>query len=371
MFLLGMATIILITSSSNVSGGSRQALYLALGLARRGHTVRFFVPERSTLPSLAPEQGFWLRFTGRTPAKTVVEASMPDPGRPCVVHAFHNAAVKALAWWGIFWKRRAVTVAHRGVIFKPKNPLPYWSPGIDRFLVNSRACARIVRGMGVSQKRIVYVPNCVPDSRLVPLQAPDKLRAALRIAPESFVFLCIGGNKPYKGTEQLLRAFALAFKTSGAARPLLMLVGQSPETWRALADELGISEQVRFTGRTEDIGACLALASAFVLPSLAESMPNTLLEALRAGLPAVGTEVGAVPDILTNVDDYTGPCGLLAPPGDVPALADAMRQLFNDTGLRERLAGAARKAGALYTPEKRLDRVEAVYSELLRRKGLI
>ena len=203
--------ILLFTSAGNTSGGSRQALYLARGLAERGHSVLFFVPRTSSLPQLAPDMPFWRLYTDSGRLRRHLEAAMPAPGTPLVVHAFHNAAVKQAAWWGLFWKKRAVTVAHRGVIYWPRNPLPYWSPGIDAFLVNSTACVRILRRLGVSPRRLFHVPNAVPDSRLVPGVPPAALRASLGIPDEAPVFFCIGGNSPNKGVRELIGAFALAF----------------------------------------------------------------------------------------------------------------------------------------------------------------
>ena len=372
-----MLNVILFTSAANTSGGSRQALYLAQGLAGRGHAVRFLVPPHSTLPGLAPDAPFWLPFSGTSGWRRDIENVMDSLGKngnPTVIHAFHNAAVKKAAWWGLFWKKRALTVAHRGVIFRPNNPLPYWSPGLDAFLVNSKACAKVLRGIGLSSKRLFYVPNCVPDSRLAAPRPPGELRASLGLEPEAPLFLCIGGNKPYKGIPQLLHAFAAAFpsmedaaKTSGTA-PHLVVLGLDPVLWEPLACELGLADRIHCLGKTEDVGSYLAAATAFVLPSLSESMPNTLLEAVRAGLPCVGSNVGAVADILLGGEK---PCGLVVPPGDVPALAQAMRRLIAEPDLRAALSVAARSEGDAYRPEKRIQLVEGMYTELLRNKGLL
>jgi glycosyltransferase involved in cell wall biosynthesis len=91
-------------------------------------------------------------------------------------------------------------------------------------------------------------------------------------------------------------------------------------------------------------------------------MPNTLLEAMRAGLPCIGTAVGAVPEILSG-------CGLVVPPGDPPALAQAMERLAADEKLRAGLACATRAQACAYAPEKRLDRVESIYTALLRSRA--
>lgn len=364
--------VILFTSAANTSGGSRQALYLAQGLADRGHSVRFFIPARSDLPDLAPEASFWRPFSDARNWRKDIEAAVRDlaqNGNPVVLHAFHNAAVKRAAWWGLFLKKQALVVAHRGVIFRPNNPLPYWSSGVDAFLVNSRACAKILRGIGLSSKRLFYVPNCVPDSRLAAPVPSGALRSALGIDPDAPVFLCIGGNKPYKGVKELLHAFAQAFPpATGTAGPHLIVLGVTPALWQPLLERLGQSGRIHCLERSEDVGSYLAAATAFVLPSLSESMPNTLLEAVRAGLPCIGTQVGAVSDILRDTE---APCGLVVLPGDVPALAEAMRRIVDEPELRASLAAAALNQGDAYKPEKRIALVESIYTQLLHKKGLL
>jgi glycosyltransferase involved in cell wall biosynthesis len=349
-------------------------------LEKRGHNVLFFVPQGARLPSLAPHWPHWHILEGgkRHWRKQIEEAMRNNPG-PYVFHAFHNAALKLAAWWGLLWRKRAVVVAHRGVLYRPHNPLPYWLPGIDLFLVNSRACAKVLRAIGLTAGRIAYVPNSIPDSRITPLFPPGHIRAELNIADNALVFLCIGNNSPNKGCEQLIRAFAAAFAAPASSPagniakasqspehqlPLhLLLVGFTPELWLPLCAQLGIGERVHCSPPTEHIADYLAAGSVFVLPSLSESMPNTLLEAVRAGLPVIGSDVGAVPDIIDN-------CGLLTPPGDIPSLARALRQMALDPALRARLAAGAHERGQQYTPETRLDRIEHIYSELLQKKAL-
>ncbi|MDR2488839.1 MAG: glycosyltransferase family 4 protein [Desulfovibrio sp.] len=370
--------VVFLSSASNTSGGARQALYLAQGLEERGHNVLFFVPEEALLPDLAPHWPYWrLLKGGKSHWRRQIETAMPDDFSPFVFHAFHNAAVKLAAWWGLFWRKRAAIVAHRGVLYMPRNPLPYWLPGIDLFLVNSRACAKVLRTIGLPAGRIACVPNSVPDSRIAPSLPPGSIRAELGIGNDALVFLFIGNNHPNKGCELLMRAFSSAFGVSASSRATsggphfadrhvpvhLVLVGISPDIWLPCRDALGMEGRIHCIPPTERIADYLAAGSVFVLPSLSESMPNTLLEAVRAGLPSIGANVGAVSDIIED-------CGLLFPPGNRQSLADAMLRMAADPGLRARLAACALARGRFYTPQVRLDKVEQLYSGLLRKKAL-
>ncbi len=353
--------ILLLTSSGNKSGGSRQALYLAQGLAGRGHEVRFFTVPDSQLRPLDPEATFW-RDLRPGAWGACLDAELPASGAPCVLHAFHNFGVKFAAWWGLFRHKRAAVAAHRGVLYRPKNPLPYWSPGIDGFLANSRACASVLRSWGVSRERLFVVPNSVPDERITPALSPAEARASFGFSPSDLVFGCVAGDNPNKGAEVLLRAFAKAFG-NGPDGPKLLISGLGYRAPFDLHQELGLGDKVRLEGPTEAVADRLAAMDVFILPSLSESMPNTLLEAVRFGLPGIGSAVGAVPEILET-------CGLIVPPGDVNALADALRRLNDAPTLLARLYTAAGPAGQTYVPDCRLNLVESIYAELLRRRRL-
>lgn len=357
--------IIIATSSENRSGGTRQALYLAQGLMERGHEVTMFVPRTSELPPLVSKD-LDLRFLGNRPQwRQSVEAALPPlrgkDSLPCVFHAFHNAMVKQAAWWGLFWKRRRVAVtAHRGVISRPRNPLPYLSPGIDRFMVNSYYCADIIRPYTLWRPgKIAVVYNSIPDERLIPGRGPGEVRAGLALNADDFVLGMVGNNSPNKGIKPLLEAFAgLLRQYSGPRQLRLVLVGVSPDLWGPLVSELELADKVRIIDKTESVADYLQIFEAFILPSLMESLPNTLLEAIRMGKPCIGSAVGDVPLLLRN-------CGLCVPPADPAALTSAMLRLVTEDELRLKLAAATTAESLLYTQEARMNRVLGIYEKIL------
>lgn len=377
--------ILLVTSSSTRSGGARQALYLAEGLLEHGHHVTFFTPSGSTLRTLSdtmpwadlPESpGRW---------KDALEAAMPAPGQgPCIVQAFHNKAVKRLAWHGLFWRQRGVVcVGYRGVVYRPGNPLTYWSPGLDAFVANSHACAKVLRGMGVGERRLAVIHNGIPAARLVPRRGADAVRAELDLPAGTTLLGCVAGDKDVKGVDPLLRAFAQACAPDGAQHggpdshqgggqndgtpangtPHLVVVGVTPSRWQPLCAELDITDRVRLVEHSNCVADYLQLLDAFVLPSLSESMPNTLLEAICSGLPVIASQVGGVPELVRGN-------GLLVPPGDVPALASALTTVLSDARLRATWAEASRAIAPGFSADTRISRFEALYHTLLQRRGL-
>jgi glycosyltransferase involved in cell wall biosynthesis len=104
----------------------------------------------------------------------------------------------------------------------------------------------------------------------------------------------------------------------------------------------------------------LSRAAAFVLPSYAEGLPMSLLEAMAAGCPVVATRVGGIPDLITDGVD-----GLLVAPGDPHALAAALQRILRDPAFARQLGNAARRTIAnRYTAERSLERLEQIYAGL-------
>jgi glycosyltransferase involved in cell wall biosynthesis len=352
--------IIFCTSSSTKSGGSRQALYLAQEFVRRGHSLTFFTPAHSTLRTLAPEMTWADLPDNPKQWRTAIEAAFPE-GAPAVFHAFHNKAVKKAAWWGLRWRSRGVVcVAHRGVVYKPGNPLPYWSPGIGAFAVNSKACAVVLARYGVGKKRLHVVYNGIPDDRTTPSTSAQAMRAALGIPETHFVFGTVAGNNPVKGADVMLRAFALA----DMQETTLVAVGVGADVYGSLAKELGISERVRLVGHTENVADHLNCLDAFILPSRSESMPNTLLEAIRMGLPSVATDVGGVKELLADT-------GIAVPADNPEAMAEALKIMRTDSARREAFAANSRALAPQYSIGNRAERMEAIYRSLLSARGLV
>lgn len=157
--------------------------------------------------------------------------------------------------------------------------------------------------------------------------------------------LAIGRHVPQKGFDVLLRALA---DLRDRGQPCdLILAGDGPEhpALRALADDLRLTK-VLFVGRVDHARAMSLFAgcTVFVLPSRHEPFGIVNLEAMAHARPIVASRVGGVPEIVADDEN-----GLLVPPGDSPALADALGRLLADEGLRQRLGHAGRERAAGFT----------------------
>jgi glycosyltransferase involved in cell wall biosynthesis len=147
----------------------------------------------------------------------------------------------------------------------------------------------------------------------------------------------VGRLVEHKGHRDAIAAIA-QLRREGL--PVTLIVGgDGPmlDPLRAAADELGVLDCVRFTGRFEHVGDILSRIDLFVLPSSSEAQPLAITEAMAYGKPVVSTWFGGIPDLIAH-----GRTGLLVEPGNRSELIDALRCLCADADLRRRMGQAAR-----------------------------
>jgi L-malate glycosyltransferase len=196
--------------------------------------------------------------------------------------------------------------------------------------VNERL-QRAIQAYGIdAQFRIV--PNTVDEKQFQPSERRQTAR------PTRLVNVSI--HVPRKGLDVLLSAFATVVDQGSALE--LELVGDGPQTpdLRRFAAELGIADRVTFSGsaRPEQVAEALGRSDIFVFPSFDENMPLAVLEALCCGLPVVATDVGGIPEAVSEDD------GLLVPAGNAAALAAALATVVEHYEDFDRLDIARRAA---------------------------
>ena len=208
--------------------------------------------------------------------------------------------------------------------------------------ISSAAFTRVISDGAVGELR-TFVPDADPVVLHMGVDLPAQPAPLEGAAERTCRFVCVASLVPVKNHQGLLRAFA----ASGTSATL-ELVGAGPleQELRQLARSFGIDDRVVFTGLV-DHDRLLERAragdwDAVVLASGAgesehEGIPVSLMEAMAAGLPAVATDSGATRELVTEQT------GIVVPPGDTSALADALRLLGGDPDLRRRLGAAARR----------------------------
>jgi len=227
---------------------------------------------------------------------------------------------------------------------------------------------RYIQVGAVPPHKIVYIPNGIDTSRFQPNpMVRQAVREQLGCAPDAFVWLTVGRLEPVKNHLELLCAFREVTAVHPHAR--LLIAGQGPlqAATEQRITELGLAERVRLLGVRRDIPDLLNAADAFVLPSLWEGMPLTLLEASATALPIVATDVGGNAEVVLE-----GETGYLVPVKDTEALAQAMLRVMNLSEADRSAIGQAGRAHVVqnFDLERVVDRWEALYRELLQRKGI-
>ena len=123
---------------------------------------------------------------------------------------------------------------------------------------------------------------------------------------------------------------------------------------------LQLEASVRLLGLRKDVARLLSAADVFLLTSISEGIPLTIIEAMSAGVPVVSTRVGGVPEMIEE-----GRTGLLAPARDAPAVARQILRLSKDSELRAGIAEASRiQSGSLFCESAMHERYAAVYREM-------
>lgn len=249
-------------------------------------------------------------------------------------------------------------------------PYPWYVRWADRALAADTALVMLVsealrtfaiecQGFRPEQLEVLHNPLDLTRFRRSP-EAGTALRSELGIPGDATVVACVGRLEPVKGLDILLEAW------SGVTRPcrgaVLLIVGDGPSRAKLerQARSLPESADVRFLGYREDVEDVFAASDLAVLPSRNEGLPRVALEAMATGCPVVAARVGGVPEIVRPERE-----GLLVPPEDPEALAEALARALDDPALRRRLGERAHRTARRYDLPAAGPRLERIYRRVL------
>jgi glycosyltransferase involved in cell wall biosynthesis len=185
-------------------------------------------------------------------------------------------------------------------------------------------CSRAVADFVTTHERIPAVKTAVIYNGI----DSGKINKRDYRQKEQRLITCVASLFPHKGHRYLLEAAKIIVSRYCGGRVKFMMAGDGvlKDELMAYARELGIGDNVEFPGTINDLSAVMAQSDAVVLPSSErEGLGLALLEAMAAGVPVVGTSVGGIPEIIRD-----GENGLLVPPKDAPAMAQALIEIISD-----------------------------------------
>ena len=249
--------------------------------------------------------------------------------------------------------RGATALVRRCARLLPSGIVTNSESTLDSLRLPPRAAARLVAGVVGNAS-----PLCKPGSTPVEVEAPEG----------GLVVGMLGRLTPWKGQDIFLRAFAEAFP-DGPERAVVIggaLFGERDflQTLQNLAEKLSIRDRVRFLGHVDDAVRELRGLDILVHASrIPEPFGQVVVEGLALGLPVIAADAGGPAEIVVD-----GENGLLAPPGDVHALAERLLRLSADDDLRKRLSAAGPASVARFAPDAVAARMEQIYMAVAGRR---
>jgi glycosyltransferase involved in cell wall biosynthesis len=232
-------------------------------------------------------------------------------------------------------------------------------PLANAVVVNSKAVGR--RFAWALPAKLHRIPNGVDLTRFFPQDPHEGLRASLGIPKGLPVIGSIGRFVPYKGYAYLVEAARLVREVRPEIHWLLLGDGELRGELMRRCRAMGLDQQVHFAGWRDDVPDVLTLFDVFILPSLGEHFGRVLIEAMAMAKAVVATDAGGVPEIVIH-----GETGLLVPPADPQAIAEAVLALLQDPTRAARLGAAGRRrAESEFSLARHAQAVEALYQEIL------
>jgi glycosyltransferase involved in cell wall biosynthesis len=255
----------------------------------------------------------------------LIHVMTPDPSAMVMIKAGHDAGIP-------------VIYQELGIPYDPPDFESYY----EQFTSVLPLCSEIA---ALSPKLIQHCREKLPDSKalsILPIMSDEFVNGHKphQPAPGRITFGFAARMEELKGPMVLMEAFAAAHGQCGEICLNIAGDGSQRQKIAARAKALDVASRYRYHGvytHPEECRAFMESLDVFVMPSFTEGTPNSIVEAMACGKPIIASDVGGIPDMIGDES------GILVPPGDVSALAEAMLRLAKDTDLRRTMGQAARQ----------------------------
>lgn len=347
-----------------LAGTEIATYHLAEHLAQHGHEVHVITSLDEGLPEESCEKGFHIHRLPRVRIRFAgVFAFWIDIVRtlqkikPDIVHAQSFGSGMPALLSNRLLKIPYVIYGRGSDVYLPDWFTKLTAKGI---LKNASAVIALTKHMkdamqAIYSRDVIIVPNGINLNEIAETEAeggnPGKK------------ILFVGRLHPVKGTQYLLGAMSIVHRELPEAKLILVGDGEEREHLETLTDNLGIRECVEFAGgvpheRVEDY---MNQAEVFVLPSLSEGFPVTILEAMACGLPVVATRVGGIPDIIED-----GTNGYLIDAMNPEQIAEALLKLLQNEELQKDISDKNRETAEKYRWDTVAATLEGIYQDSLK-----
>lgn len=350
-------------------GGEHQVFYLLRGLNARGHRAELVAQPQSTMGERAREAGVTvhdMRMRGEADlvaARRIARLISRERYDIVQMHTAHAHMLGALA---CAFNSAPLCVVSRRVDF-PINAGPfgiaklkyYWR--IDAYIAVCAAIKEVLIAGGVREDKIYVVRSGATPPKVV----PDKnAREELGVESGERLVGNVGALVDHKGQRYLIEAAPFVLERVPNAKFVIVGGGELERPLKELASRLNVERRVILPGHREDVGSYYKEFDVFVAPSHMDGLNNSVVEAMMMRKPVIGASAGGIPEIIDHGKD-----GLLVPPKDPRALAEAIVDLLEHPEKAERLAHAGyERAMSAFTADHMVEGTIEVYKKLLKDK---
>jgi glycosyltransferase involved in cell wall biosynthesis len=371
--------VLLVLNHLGTGGAEWQSMHLAHGLAGRGYVVTIVALGRVRAP-VEPLRRAGVRVLGLDAIGPRARlAAIPTLSRL----ARRSDVVQCTNWDASLYGRVAALLARRPVIVtdhsadrsihrsRQGSPRGRWVAAHHRVLgpltAMTVACSRsgeaLLAGEGVPRDRLTHIPNGVPVAALQADARRGVRLAEAGVPDDALVLMHVAKFRPEKNQDQTLATAAELRRSLGEVHAVFVGHGPEETAVRRRAEAMG-ADWAHFLGDRADVPALLGRADLMVLPSRAEAMPMTVLEAQAIGVPVVAYDVGDVRQTLTATGG-----GLCVAPRDGEAFTAACRRVLADVELRAELSRRALAGAPAFDAEAMVDRYADVLERSIARRA--
>lgn len=365
-------------------GSTLAAYYLAIEMAKRGHNVDVFTTSKNSNNSVEKHENMTIHRYGTNFRVLSSNISFGMFGRPKgydadIVHEHFDIPHGPFAGLRYAKKEKIpLVVTYHGdweesygglirrvsVAFHNKFLVDKILSFADVIISPSKSYVDRSRFLGKYRDKIVVVPNGLPLTDFEIPYSKEECRERLGLSQHEKLILFFGFLSPYKGPDILIKAMPKVIKYISNVKLVFAGKGRMREELESLSRDLTIERNVMFMGFVPDGLKSLyyKAADVYCLPSMmkTECLPLTILEAMACGIPVIASDIGGIPDVVKSWEN-----GLLVPPMNSNALADAIIYLLENEEVRKKMGEDGRKKVESYSWEKIAEETERVYMFLM------
>ena len=335
-------------------GGEQQVLYLLKGLREKGHDSTVICQPGSALAERAKAENICVRELGMVggvdPFAVFSIAGIMKQGFD-IVH-MHTSNAHTLGYGASFFSKAPKLVASRRVSFPIKGLIGKVKySGADKVIAVSEEIKQGLIAGGLDESKVVAVHSSIDLSRFDERKSEPDM-------PTVGIFAHLARHK---GHSYFFEAAAFILKSMPDVSFMVVGDGEEREALEGQVKKLGIASRVKFRGFSRDVPDLLKGCTITVLSSISgEGSPGVFKESMAARVPVVTTDVVVSAEVVQN-----GVSGIVVPPQDTRALAEAILHLLEDHGLRDSMSAEGVKRVVEFSTYVMVDRTESIYKELL------